>query len=56
LGSETVCFCEIETGLVDVDGDDERGAVGFCKGAGEEADGADAKNEDRLAFGEFCAF
>ena len=56
LGSEPVGFCEIEPGGVDVDGDDEGGAAGFCEGAGEESDGADAEDEDGLSLGEICAF
>ena len=43
---------EFEARLVDVDADDVRGALGAGEGAGEEADGAGAEDEDGRVGGE----
>lgn len=55
LTGEPVLFGEIETGLVDIDGDDARSAVGFGQCAGEEPYGAYAEDEGGLTLLEICA-
>jgi hypothetical protein len=49
---KAVAFGEIEAGLVDVDADDARGALGTGEGAREEAHGAGAEDEDGVGAGE----
>ena len=42
-------FGKLESGVVDVDCADATGALGFCDGTCEDADGAYAEDEDGLA-------